>query len=150
MPGSSKRLTAAQRKKIKMRYEKSGRRKDPATDIVLGVASALPFAGVAARGAAAGRAAASAAKASRAKKKYEKNEREAWERIDSQGDGPQPPTTRREHRKYYRAEAKDAKKTKKAVEKSATRRAKADAKGKHVKYKGYGGYKVKRMKSLGR
>ena len=96
MPGSSKRLTAAQRKKIKMRYEKSGRRKDPATDIVLAAASAVPVAGVAARGAAAGRTAASAAKASRAKKKSDKNYREAMDRIDSQGDGPQPPTTRRE------------------------------------------------------
>lgn len=113
MPGSSKRLTAAQRKKIRMQYEKSGRRKDPATDLVLAAASAVPVAGVAARGAAAGRAAASAAKASRTKKKSEKNYREAMERIDSQGDGPQPPTTRREQFRESRQMKKNIKNNRK-------------------------------------
>jgi hypothetical protein len=61
--GSDKRLTPAQRKKAQARYRKSGRRKDPATDLVLGAASMVPVAGVGARAAGVARAAQAAKKA---------------------------------------------------------------------------------------
>jgi len=61
--GSDKRLTPAQRKKDLARYRKSGRRKDPATDLVLGAASMVPVAGVGARAAGVARAAQAAKKA---------------------------------------------------------------------------------------
>ena len=61
--GSDKRLTPAQRKKAQDRYRKSGRRKDPATDLVLGAASMVPVAGVGARVAGVARATQAAKKA---------------------------------------------------------------------------------------
>ena len=128
MAGSDKRLTVAQRKKIQVRYEKSGlkNKSDPALDILLAAASMVPVAGLAARGAAVGRTAATAAKASRAKKKYKKNEREAY--YESQGDGPQPPTTRREWRQETRNAAKSRKTAEKTVKKADAARAKRQQK----------------------
>lgn len=61
--GSDKRLTPAQRKKAQARYKKSGRRKDPATDLVLAAASMVPVAGAGARAAGVARAAQAAKKA---------------------------------------------------------------------------------------
>lgn len=66
-PGSSKRLTQAQR--AKGRAKTAGKKKDPATGIVLAAASLAPGVGVAARGAAAARTAAAASKAATSKTK---------------------------------------------------------------------------------
>ena len=127
MAGSDKRISAAQRKKIKVRYKNSGRRKDPATDVVLAAASMVPVAGVGARAAAVGKAASAAAKgrkATKAKKKYEKTERQEMSKWESNsGDGRQPPSTRREQFREKRASKKNIKQNR---EYQAKKRAAAD------------------------